>query len=217
MRRKVIWGKLHWSMDGPQPALWCWFPLSSDWSQPPSPGTHTQWQYDSDFLDLIWDQNFEPGERQSPVSGSLLKGLIWWWHMEEKMISSVCFRIVQSSLVHALPCYVDLLNPWTLSTSSSVVRWGLFCFFLSLCIFKAMEVGVNRSECVQTNWWGELSGKVNQAGFELLQGGFQGSFISLVWARRSAAASTGYCGLWGSAGERRAQCMMYRGIAPVRK
>lgn len=45
-----------------------------------SPGTDTQCQYDtvSDFLNLIQDQDFEPGECQSAISGSLLKGQIWW-------------------------------------------------------------------------------------------------------------------------------------------
>lgn len=41
------------------------------------PDTRTWWQYDGDFLNLIWDQDFEPGECRSPISGSLLSGQIW--------------------------------------------------------------------------------------------------------------------------------------------
>lgn len=49
---------------------------------------HTRWQHDSNFLSLIWDQDFEPSECQSLISGSLLKGR----HMEEKMMLTLCFR-----------------------------------------------------------------------------------------------------------------------------
>lgn len=73
-------------------------------------------------------------------------------------------------------------------------------FSLRLCVFKAVEVGVNQSVCRKTDGQ-ELGGK----GFDLLQGGFQACLTLLAWARRSAAPSKGSCCLWGSAGESRAQ------------
>lgn len=93
LRGKRNRGKLHRGMCTSQPVLRCWCILSGGRLQPLSPlSTH---------LEAIgwWPPSSHTGPGlsawpfQSLISGSLLKGQIRWWCMEEKMMVPLCSEL----------------------------------------------------------------------------------------------------------------------------